>query len=518
MNPRVAALHLPCFGLQALLRRRPELDGPPLALEGQPVALEGEGPLRGRVAEASRRARAEGACEGQTLAQARAASPDLVVLVPDAGAFADARRAVHEALLLVSPRVEWSGGGTFCMEATGLAPLHGSERALLARALEVLGEAGFVARAACASTRLAASIAARLRQGACIVPAGGEAGFLAPLPLSALPLGPETLRRFDLLGVRNLGQFAKLPADGLTDRFGREVARWQRMARGEDPVPLLPLVLAKGPRMLRELDFPIEGLEAVIFLLKSCCEDLCDEMAQRGIVAARLELAMGLDGAPPDTRLLEPSRPMGSSRALLSLCRLELEERRIAAPLLALSLGVIEERPVRGLSGEMFGESLDPEALGAALDRVRALVGEQDVVAPAPREAHRREARVGWEPFRLREEPAELAPGGESCATAQDGAPAERMLESPAPVLVRMPAEDRRGALHATGRARTALGLPEHIEIVAARGPMRLCGEWWDGGADVDRDEWLLFGADGGAYRALRDRRTREWSLLGVVD
>jgi protein ImuB len=518
MTSRVAAIHLPSFGLQALVRRRP-------ALASQPLALEGEGPLRGRVAEASRRARADGVAEGQTLTQARAACPDLLVLPRDEGAegaLQDARRAVHEALLLVSPRVEWSGGGSFCIEATGLSALMGSERALLARAVEVLDDAGFVARAACASTRLAASIAARHRAGACIVPAGGEGAFLAPLPLSSLPLGPETLRRFHLLGIRTLGQFAKLPAEGLADRFGREVARWQRRARGEDPAPLPALRETKLPRVARELDDPIEGLQAVTFLLKSAVEDLCDELSQRGILAARLELAFELDGAPPDSRVLEPSRPLGSPRALLSLCRLELEERRVAAPLLGLALGVLEERPARGLSDEMFGESLDPEALGAALDRVRALVGPQDVVAPAPRASHRREARVGWEPFRLEpaREPARAKPEAapDALTLLEEPCPGERLLEEPAPVLVRMPSEDRPGALHATACARAALGLPERIEIVQARGPRRLCGEWWDGGADVDRDEWLLIGSDGGAYRAVRDRRTREWSLLGVVD
>jgi len=73
-GPRVAALHVPNVGLQALVRRSPELAGAALALEG-------ERRLRGRVAEASRRAREAGVGEGQTLAQARAACPGLRVLV-----------------------------------------------------------------------------------------------------------------------------------------------------------------------------------------------------------------------------------------------------------------------------------------------------------------------------------------------------------------------------------------------------------------------------------------------------
>lgn len=502
---RRLAAHLPCFGLQALARHD-------AGLRAHPLALEGEGEMRGRVAEASRAARAQGVAEGQTLAQARGACPELRVVTASGGALADARRAAHDALLMVSPRVEWSGGGTFCAEATGLAPLFGSERALLAHACGALDDAGFVARAACASTRLAATVAARARPGTCIVPDGEEASFLAPLPLDALPLREDALRRFGLLGVRTIGQFARLPSDGLADRFGREVARWQRLVRGEDP-PLAALPLRDAAQVTHELDAPVDGLEAVTFLLKTCCEDLGEQLARRGTLASRVELALALDHPPGglDRRVMEPSLPAGSSGTLLSLCRLELEQRRLAAPLVALSLSVLEETPAQGRHAEMFGESFDAEALAAALDRVRALVGPEDVVAPAPRDAHRREARRAWEPFRI---PVKRGSGDGAAACAVSEA--ERLLERALPVDVAL--SSGRGTLHPCAAAREALGLRDRIEIVRAVGPVRLMGEWWDGGADVDRDEWLLVGSDGSACRACCDRRTGAWTLLGVID
>ncbi len=517
---RLAAIHLPCLQLQASVRADP-------SLAGQALGLSGEGRLHGRIAQACRRARALGVIEGMTIAQARATCPGLRVIDPDPGAAERARHAVHEALLLVSPRVEWSGEGTFCFDADGLSGLFGSERSILARACEVVQDAGFLCRAAMASSRLVASVAARARPGACLVPAGGEAAFLAPLPLSALALGEDALRRLDLLGVRTLGQFARLPADGVADRFGREVARLQRLARGEDPVPLLPLSPVRGIRVMRELDAAVGGIEPVTFLLKECSEDLADQLAGRGALASRLLLSFALDDPPGgrDERALEPARPMGSARAILSLCRLELDERRLAAPIVALAIEVLAEAPARHETAEMFGESSDPEALAAALDRVRLLVGAEDVATPAPRDAHRREARVGWRPHRLRDRqgrraPRDAMPDGQQADAAigtrdDDG---ERVLESPVPVTVRLPGADGAGTLDVAGAARAALGLPARLVIARAEGPCRVTGEWWDGGADADRDEWLLFDDAGGAYRACRDRRTRAWALLAIAD
>src|SRR5688572_10925316 len=98
---RMGCVHVPAFSLQAAARSD-------LALRGIPLALEGEAPRRGRVIECCARAQDQGVHEGQTLAQARAASPHLRILQADASALARARHDVHEALLEISPRIAWS--------------------------------------------------------------------------------------------------------------------------------------------------------------------------------------------------------------------------------------------------------------------------------------------------------------------------------------------------------------------------------------------------------------------------
>jgi protein ImuB len=520
MTSRVMTVFLPCPGLQLLARARPEL-------KDRPVAVEGESPRSGRIVECSRLALQAGVAEGMTTARARAACSDLLVLGVSAQDLMALRREVLEALLCVTPVVEWGGGGAFHADASGLSRLFGSERLLLVRACAEIQRVGLMARAACASTRFVASAATRCRQGLSVVRAGEEARFLDPLPLSLLPLTDEAAARLALLGIRTLGQLARLPQDGLADRFGKEAVAWQRLARGEEAEPLVPLPDPRGPGVRRDLDEPVDGIEPVTFLLKSCCEELADALTRRGTAAARVQVAFALDVPQgeerSDVRTLAPSRPLWQARALLDLCRTELQARPLRAPLLGLALSACEEAPQAVAPGELFGQGLDLDGLHGAVDALRLLLGADRVATPAPRPAHRREARRGWQPFR----PDLAARDGGALADVPEEAAveeAERILDPPLPAIVRLPAREAEGSpgslfLPAAERgAAGARGLPVETEIAEHAGPWRVAGEWWDGGVDVDRDEYVLVGRDGGLYRACRDRRSRAWTLLSFVD
>jgi len=427
------------------------------------------------------------------------------------------RRDLVEAFLLVAPQVEWGGGGTFHLDAAGLIELHGSERSFLAKLLARVESLGLAARVGLADSRFASTAAARLEPGLTVVPPGGDAAFLADRPLDLLPLPGRTgellLERLRLLGLCTLGELLRLPPDALSDRFGRELKTALRLARGEDPSLLDARPGAPALRARRDLDEAIAGLEPVTFLLKSCCEDLIAELRRRGTAAARVGLVLAFEGEPEDRRELLPSRPLFEPRSLLDLCRLELEARPVVAPVLAVEIAALEETPVRAETASLFGRRLDRAGLAAAVDRIRLLLGAERVVTPSPREAHRREARVAWTPFdprrALRTLERDPPPDSEEL-----GSP-ERLLERPLPARVTLPRRERPGRMVLP---HPPPGWPRELELVAQSGPCRISGEWWDGAADVDRDEHVLLASDGGLYRACRDRRTREWSLLAVED
>ena len=103
-------------------------------------------------------------------------------------------------------------------------------------------------------TSTAARLLVHHRAGVTIVEPDTEAAVLALLPLGRLRVFDTqdsqqardqsdaaklvmTLRRW---GLRTLGELAALSPSALTARLGQDGVRWQRLARGEDPRPLVP--------------------------------------------------------------------------------------------------------------------------------------------------------------------------------------------------------------------------------------------------------------------------------------
>ncbi len=79
------------------------------------------------------------------------------------------------------------------------------------------------------------------------VPAGGEAEFLAPMPIARMPgVGEKTEKVLNDLGIRTLGDLAKMPLGSLVDRFGSYGEVLKDHARGIDPRRVEPPAEARS--------------------------------------------------------------------------------------------------------------------------------------------------------------------------------------------------------------------------------------------------------------------------------
>jgi len=154
---------------------------------------------------------------GMSLREAQTRCPNLAYRPENPTSYAQAVEAILAALAAYSPTVEWSAEPadasvavrhdpvlryTVFLDATGLAPLYGSEERLahvIARTVQE--QTGHQARVGISDGRYAALRCALLADvdGAGgeaahaprLVPAGGDATFLAPLPANLLPLPVE---------------------------------------------------------------------------------------------------------------------------------------------------------------------------------------------------------------------------------------------------------------------------------------------------------------------------------------
>jgi len=222
----IACLLIPAFELRAALRSRPGLELVPAALAPVP----GTEPLLGPVTTA---AEAAGIRAGMRLGEALATCPELVLVDPDpAGVereWEGVLRRLEDAGLAVEP-VE---PGAVVFETKGVERLYGGVAAALQRALAAVGPA-WDPRAGAAGRRFAALAAASVaRPGQILIVDGAEErDFLAPLPLSLLPLPRERYAELEGLGVRKLGELAALPGGAVAERLGPEGRRAWKLARG----------------------------------------------------------------------------------------------------------------------------------------------------------------------------------------------------------------------------------------------------------------------------------------------
>ncbi|MGH3008875.1 MAG: hypothetical protein ACRDLM_05640 [Gaiellaceae bacterium] len=222
----IACLSIPGLELKAALRRTPTLALRPAALSPEP---QGE-PLVGPVTAA---AEASGVRPGMRLGEALATCPELVLVEADAAGAEQAWEEIVRALEDAGFAVETASSGVAYFETRGVERLYGGLEPALKRAVAAVGSE-WDARIGAAGRRFAALAAASVaRPGQVVVVADEELPqFLAPLPLTLLPLERGRYEELEALGVRRLGQLAGLPGGAVAERLGPDGRRAWSLARG----------------------------------------------------------------------------------------------------------------------------------------------------------------------------------------------------------------------------------------------------------------------------------------------
>jgi protein ImuB len=355
--------------------------------------------------------------------------PEATFIDPDPDADRAIVEAAFEALAAFSPGIAGSADpldaafGLFEVQVDGLEPLWGPESVLVGRLVEALGRAlgtdpeGAGApsdiRAGIAGTRFAATVAAVLaRPGAPnLVPAGGEAVFLAPHPSGLLTPDPDVRARLNRFGLRRIGAVAELARTALVARFGEEGARIHARARGEELEPFRP---RRAPEHLR-LGLPIEpaaeDLEPLRFVLHRLATALTGQLVARGLAASRARLHLDLDlafaraGTLPELDVEQRfPEPTAEAEAIERLLFARLERTPPPAAVARLVLELDGTAPAAGQQLPLFtpqaarGARLEWQLARLALtfgdDRIRRVdVTDPDAPLPETRWAWRSVAR-----------------------------------------------------------------------------------------------------------------------------
>jgi protein ImuB len=240
----VICVYLPRFELAVAAGGRSEIVEQ--ALAGRALALAPQVGAEQRVGEVSGPAEACGVRTGMLLGEALARCPELVLVPPDPVRAAETWESTLQALESIGAAVEPARPGLAYFETAGLRGIHGTDAATIAAAQRACRSSsdggGRSPRMGGGPTRfcaLATALAVRSRRPFLIggPPAPEARRWLAGRPVGLLAFRWETaplLEPLTRLGVRTLGELAKLGRAALSDRFGAPGALAHGFACGED--------------------------------------------------------------------------------------------------------------------------------------------------------------------------------------------------------------------------------------------------------------------------------------------
>jgi DNA polymerase-4 len=284
VEPRgIIHMDLDAFYASVEQLRRPELRGRPVIVGG---ADSGDGRAhlrRGVVSAASYEARVYGVRSAMPLFTALRLCPHASVVPVDFRAYRAASRAVFAIAREYTPLIEPLSLDEAFLDVTGSRRRFGTAEDIAASIRDrVLSECSLHASFGVATCKTVAKIGSDLNKprGFVVVRPGGEAAFLAPLPLRRLPgLGPATETSLGGLGIHTLGELAALPLEAVQRRVGSAQGRsiWER-ARGIDTAPV---VLPGRPQSVSREETFDRDLSARALLVQRVAELSAD-------VAARL--------------------------------------------------------------------------------------------------------------------------------------------------------------------------------------------------------------------------------------
>ncbi|MCW5750160.1 MAG: DNA polymerase Y family protein [Alphaproteobacteria bacterium] len=467
---------------------------------GQPLALVTAGPGGLRLAALDPLAAAGGLGIGMPLAEARALLPGLSSAPADPTGDAEGLAALADWCGRFSPWIAVDGADGLILDVSGLAHLFGGEAALLQEIGRHLARLGLHHRLALAGSPAAAWAWARHGDGGRLDPSAGLAPLLA-LPAAALRLPAEMVADLARLGLRRVGDLARLPRAPLTRRFGLQPGQRLDLLLGEAMEPISPRHPPAERRCRIAFAEPIGRAEDLDVALERLIAELCRLMERSGLGLSRLELVCyRVDGATQRLALglAQPSREAGHIHRLFA-AHVECIDPGFGIE--AMILEAVESNPLPPAQAGLAPDAGATRDLAQLLDRLVNRLSPARVLRLLPGDSHwpERAMRLGPAPHSGRqpgawEEEERLRP---LC-----------LLPAPEPIEMEMAdGEEESPRAFRWRRVRRLLG--------GSEGPERIEPEWWRQGAGARaRDYYRIEDVTGRRYWIYREGA--RWYLHGL--
>jgi DNA polymerase-4 len=357
-----------------------QLDDP--SLRGKPVVVGGSN--RGVVLAASYEARPFGIKSAMPMARARPLCPSLVVVPPRHHRYAEISDAFFRVLGRFSPLVEGLSLDEAFLDVTGEEKLFG-DGPTIGRKIKaaVREEISLVASVGVAPVKFIAKIASDLGKpdGLVVCPVGGEADFLAPLPVSRLwGVGEKTGAEMARLGLSTIGDVARVGEKALCARLGEDTGRHlHQLAQGLDARLVEP---DRDPVSIGHEDTferDLADRELLAHHLLDQTDRACARLRRLNLSARVVTIKVKYADHKRTSRRATLPRPTSDARVVGETARRllsavgEIESRKVR--LTGVSLSGLSARDGARQLGFDEASAERGEKLGDALDRVAARFG-----------------------------------------------------------------------------------------------------------------------------------------------
>lgn len=296
------------FFVSVELLERPEL-------RGKPVVVGGQKDQRGVVTAASYEAREYGVHSAMPLRTAGRLCPNAIFLDSHHERYGEWSDRVASILVRFSPVVEMVSIDEAYLDLAGTGRLHGPPLAAADKLLRTIRQSTELpCSGGLATTRLTAKVASEQAKpsGLVWVPPGGEARFLAPLPVRKIPgIGEVTERALGALGIETVEQLAAVPQEKLERIFGQWGEALCRKAHGGDSYEFLIDAEPKSISHNHTFGEDTDDLNEMATMLSHLSQKACKRLREAGLAARTLTLTIRYAGFETHTRaktLAEPTQ------------------------------------------------------------------------------------------------------------------------------------------------------------------------------------------------------------------
>jgi len=478
-----AAIFLPNFCLQSVLRLEPEL-------AARPVVLIDPALPRPIVVQLTSAARACGVDEGMTPSQAMARCGGLISKsrsLPQEQLVSD---VLLQTAYAFSPCIEATQPGICTMDLRGLdlEPNNGTTEQWASSILQALAQVHLEAQIGIAVTPALALLAARAGRPVWIARDAGE--FVSRMPIAALEPSREIFDILDRWGIRTAGALIALGKERVIERLGPEALNLFERVSSQATRPLNVTVPAGEFMESMEFEYEIETLEPLWFVLRRFVEQLSRRLDLICQVVAAFHLRLGLASGGSYEHSFRIPAPTGKVEVLFRILQTHLETVRTDSPITALRLSAEPSRAEAHQFGLFEASLRDPNQFAETLGRLTALCGADRVGTPQLEATHRPDA------FRLK------APEFGGAKTTNGATPTGPGLMPGLPLRRFRPAISAR--IEFRDQHPVSISSPVfNGTIVGIRGPFLSSGNWWEE-SRWTREEWDVQTSGGALGRIFR--------------